>query len=473
MSVHTPPPLYVTFDVPGLDAVELDLLRAMIARLQHKETRNRLRTTYYEGKNELVDLGISIPPALRTVETVLGWPAKAVDVFARRARFDGFVLPGESTESLGIDAMLRANRFRLEVPQAITSSLIHSCAFVATTLGDTAAGEPPVLITARSARSGTGIWDPRRRMLRAVLSVVEWTDSRLSLVMYKPDQVLTMTRDGQTWDLRRDAHRLGRVPVELLPFKPLLDRPFGASRITRAVMSLTNSGVRTVLRSEVSAEFYSAPQRWAMGASAADFVNDKGEQVGQWDSLLGHILALPRDPDTGDIATVGQFQQMTMQPHMDQLRALAMLFCGETGLPESSMGIGHDNPSSEPSIEAVREDLLVEIEAATDVWGEALVNATRTGYLLANNVTEAPELDQLQAHWRDPRTPSRSSAADAVTKQVTAGILPPDSEVTYEQLGYDQTTIARLVADKQRQASRELLAALTATAAGDVGTVAG
>lgn len=465
MSVATPPTLYAAFRVDGLTAGEQDMLATMLAKLQRKETRNRLRTKYYEAKNELVDLGISIPPALRTVETVLGWPAKAVDVLARRCKLDGFVLPGASTEDLGIDAMLRANRFGIEVPQALTSSLVHSCAFVAVTLGDTGAGEPKVLITARSARSGTGVWDPRRRMLRAALSVIEWTDKAVSLVMYLPDVVITMNRDdGGAWDVRRTPHRLGRVPVRLLPFKPLLDRPFGTSRISRPVMALTDSAVRTLLRTEVTAEFYSAPQRWVMGASQADFVNDKGEQVGQWDSLLGHILALPRDEDTGEIAQVGQFAQQTMQPHTDQLRSLATLFAGETNLPLSSLGIVQDNPASAEAIYAGKEDLLVEAEAAMDVWGEELTGAVRDGYMLAHNVTEAPELDRLAAHWRDPSTPSRMSAADAVTKQVGSGILPPDSEVTYEQLGYDQTTIARLVEDKRRAQAGERLTALVASA---------
>lgn len=464
MSATTLPPLYAAFRVEGLTGPEQDLLAQMLAQLQRKETRNRLRTTYYEGKNKLVDLGISIPPALRTVETVLGWPAKAVDVLARRCKLDGFVVPGASTEDLGIDAMLRANRFRLEVPQALTSSLIHSCAFLAVTLGDTAAGEPPVLITARSARSGTGIWDPRRRMLRAVLSVVEWTDRRVSLVMYTPDVVVSMDRLDGAWSVRRTPHSLGRVPVELLPFKPLLDRPFGTSRISRAVMSLTDSAVRTALRTEVTAEFYSAPQRWIMGASLSEFVNDKGEPVNMWDAVIGHMLAAPRDEDTGEVPTVGEFRQASMQPHVEQLRSLATLFAGETNLPVSDLGIVQDNPSSAEAIYAGKENLLVEAEAAMDVWGESLVNAVRTGYMLANNVTSAPELDQLQAHWRDPSTPSRMSAADAVTKQVGAGILPADSEVTYEQLGYDQTTIARLVADKQRTAAQERLTALVAAA---------
>ncbi|MGL5174488.1 MAG: hypothetical protein ACRC75_11600, partial [Olsenella sp.] len=52
--------------------------------------RNRVRDRYYDGKNALKDLGISIPPSLTNIETVVGWPQKAVDSLAVRSRFDGY-----------------------------------------------------------------------------------------------------------------------------------------------------------------------------------------------------------------------------------------------------------------------------------------------------------------------------------------------------------------------------------------------
>ena len=76
----------------------------------------------------------------------------------------------------------------------------------------------------------------------------------------------------------------------------------------------------------------------------------------------------------------------------------------------------------------------------------------------------APAWLRLEMRWRDPSTPSKSAIADAVTKQVAQQILPPDSPVTYEQLGYDETTVERLLADRHRAQAQQRLEMLAAAA---------
>lgn len=454
--------------IPGLSHSDQNVLTELVNQLEAKRSRNRVRAQYYDAKYVLRDMGISIPPQMRRTEMVLGWPAKAVDVLARRCNLDGFVIPGGSAEDLGIPAMWRENRMDLEAPQAHTSAFIHSVAFVATTLGDVQSGEPAVLITARDAMSGTGLWDPRRRRLRAALSIVEYLPNSSEpsyFVMYLPDRVLTFTRSASgKWSIDTRRHGLGRVPVEPLVYQPRLGRPFGQSRISRAVMSITDSALRTALRSEVSAEFYSSPQRYLLGADPSAFEDKDGNLKSGWEAIMGRMLTVSRD-ENDDIPTVGQFQQATMQPHTDQLRSWASLFAGETSLPLSSLGVVQDNPSSAEAIYAAKEELVVEAEYADDSFGAGWTKAVITGIQLRDGLSEVPdELLKLRAKWRDPATPSRAAAADAVTKQVQAGILPPDSEVTYEQLGYDETTIARLVSDKRRAEGRGILDRLTQAA---------
>src|SRR5690606_31690768 len=72
--------------VSGLDDADTDTLRRLLNQLNSKVHRNRLRRTYYDGKYLLRDFGISLPPQMRSIEAVLGWPAKAVDVLAKRLR---------------------------------------------------------------------------------------------------------------------------------------------------------------------------------------------------------------------------------------------------------------------------------------------------------------------------------------------------------------------------------------------------
>ncbi|WP_159844894.1 phage portal protein [Nocardia sp. CY41] len=443
--------------VPDLDHQEQNTLDCLIRQFRAKWPRNELRARYYDGKNVLKDFGISIPPQLRSVETVVGWPAKAVDSLSRRCRLDGFVIPDGDADSLGITEMWSANRMDIEAPQAQTSAFLHSVAFIATTLGDVASGEPEILMTARSALSGTGIWDPRRRRLSSALSIIAYDESTAhdrmitELVVYLPDRVLTLTRDSKgKWTVDRRKHTLGRVPVEALVYRPRLDRPFGSSRITRAVMSITDEAVRTVLRTEVSAEFYSSPQRYMLGADPDAFVDAQGAVRTGWEAILGRMLAIARD-DEGNVPTVGTFPQMSMQPHIEHMRSVATRFAGETNLTVGSLGVVQDNPSSAEAIYAAKEELITEAEAAGEVFGTAWCNAIRTGLMMREKRTEMPaEWAKLRAKLRDPATPSRSAAADAVMKTVSAFPWMAESQVALEQLGWDQTTIDRAMADKRR-----------------------
>ncbi|MBP2211093.1 hypothetical protein JOJ87_001437 [Rhodococcus ruber] len=445
--------------VPGLDHTDQNTLDSLVKQWRQKRVRNEIRTEYYRGTNRLKDLGISIPPQLREVETVIGWGTKAVDMLANRCLLEGFVVPGLSTEDLGVDEIWDDNRLTIEAPQAHTSAMTHSVAFLTTTLGDTAAGEPEVLITARSAVTGTGLWDPRRRRLSAALSIVDSDSSGVSeLVMYLPDRVLTMRRGARNrWDIREVKHSLGRVPVEPLVFRPNLDRPLGTSRLSRAAMSIIDRAVRTVLRSEVAAEFYAAPQRYVLGADPDMFQGADGQVRTGWESIMGRLLAMGRD-ENDELPTVGQFPQISMQPHIDQLREAATEFAGVTNLPVSSLGVIQDNPSSAEAMDAATADLVADAEIATMVFGVAWEQAMRTGIQLRDNLTELPpELRKIRAKWSDPSRQTLAAAADTASKVVTAAPSLADTDVLYELLRLSPTQIARVRADQRQSSVRTVL----------------
>ena len=48
---------------------------------------NIRKANYYDGKQRLKDLGISLPPSMRYIDTVVGWPGTAVDVLEERLDF--------------------------------------------------------------------------------------------------------------------------------------------------------------------------------------------------------------------------------------------------------------------------------------------------------------------------------------------------------------------------------------------------
>lgn len=454
------PPVLLTLQ--GLSDNERDILTRLRGKLRQKENRNRLRSHYYEGRKRLDTLGISIPPSMATIETVIGWPAKAVDVLEQRLNFQGFVLPVESelVEMLAdIDAQ---NNMTLERSQAHISGLTHGTAFGFATIGDPSVGDPEIVISVRSARQATAIYDRRRRRLSAALEVVQGDrKSERAEILYLPDQIITLERDENGREtISRTDNPTGRVLCSPLVYRPFLEREFGMSRITRPVMSITDTAVRTMLRTEVSAEFYSSPQRWVMGADESAFQDKDGNVRTGWETILGRIWAIPQpEPDDDgldrpELPKVGQFPAASMQPHIEMLRQVATGFAGETAIPVNYLGIIHDNPSSADAINAAEAELNKIAERAHDSFGSGWVQLGQLALMLreGTNVLR-PELRQLRDRWGDPATRTRQAAAQSVMSLVSTGVYLPRSEITFEQLGLDQSTIDRLMLENRVQAA--------------------
>jgi hypothetical protein len=435
---------------PALRHDEIDLLRELVSIWQAKRTRNVLRTIYYEGKNALKDFGVSIPPRFQSVEVALQWIAKGVHGMTDRSVFEGFVSPATAKDPFGVEGLIYDNAFDVELPQAQVSSAIHSCAFLTVTQGDVQAGEPEVLILPRSADDSAALWDNRRRALKAFLSVTD-TDGAgfpTGMVMHTPEQVLTLTRRSGGWTVTRLRNPLGEVAVAPLVLKPELKRPFGHSRITRAGMHFTDAAIRTILRAEVSAEFYSAPEYWLFGADPAAFANKD-----KWTALMGRIKSLEPHPETDENPELHRFEGASPQPHESQLRMWAMLFAGDQGLSVSSLGIIHDNPSSADAIYAAKEDLIVDTRNANGTWGRGAVKAMQLAIRLRDGLDTVPdELKALKSVYTDPAMVSPSAAADAFTKR--ASVIPgfATSEVGLETAGLSREQIIRFRAERDEKA---------------------
>jgi hypothetical protein len=445
-----------TLVIPGLSEDDNATLNECLGQLRAVAGINETRRRYFESKQRVRQLGIAIPPQLNSFETVLGWPYKAVKSLATRVKLGGFAVPGADSAEFGIDRIWADNRMGIEAHHAHMSALTYGVSFVAVMAGGP--GEPAAVIRALSPTSSTALWDANKRRAVAAVSVVSMEAGYpTELILYLEDKVVTARFDRGRWVLDETPHSLGRCPVVVLAYDSSPEYPFGRSRITQGVMRITDEAIRTSLRMEVSAEFYSSPQRYLLGADESAFQSADGTQRTGWDAVLGRLLAIGRDED-GEIPTVGQFQQMSMQPHAEMLRTIGAKFAGETNIPVNALGIIHDNPASDAAMHTAYLDLNADAESAHEPFGSAWVDAMRMAVEIVEGSSEGLEL--LTTKWRDPATPTKSAAADAVMKLVTAGVLPADSAVTLEQLGFDQTTIDRIVADRRRAAVSTLVSGI-------------
>jgi hypothetical protein len=462
--------MWVVPNVPGLFDDEKVILTRLVSTLMRKTARNQLRRKYYDCHQTLRDLGISTPPNVR-IGTVLGWPAKAVDAMVRRTMLDSWVASdGIDLAALGVENILDMNFFDRELPAALTSALIHSVVFGFVTAGSV--GEPDAVIQFRSAEQATGEWDERARRLANALSVISTDDSGQpdALNLYLPNVVVMMRHDGNKWASDRVEHSLG-VPVEAIPYRASLLRPLGSARISRPVMELTDAAVRTLVRTEIAAEFYNAPQRYVLGASEDAFkpapivemsgtdlphatsdgiqhYNRSGVPLTGWQILLGHLLNLTTD-ENGQMPQVGQFPQQSMEPNVAHFRMIAQTFAAETSIPLRSLGVVGDNPESAEAISEANKELELEIKH----WQRASLSPALSRMLrLALTITHGgnPEDYQgIQPLWARPSSVSESGAADAVSKQVAALPWLAETEIVLRRLGYQDAEIVALLADKR------------------------
>lgn len=178
-------------------------------------------------------------------------------------------------------------------------------------------------------------------------------------------------------------------------------------------MDLQDSAARTLKRSEISAEFYSYPQRYVLG------MDPDAEQMDKWRAAMSTMLRIDKD-DNGDRPTVGSFTQQSMTPHLEQIRVLAGMFAGETGLTLDDLGFPSQNPSSSEAIKAAHENLRLMARKAQRDFSVGLLNA---GYLAAcirdGQEYRRNQLYQTKIKWEpifEPDVSSLSGIGDAVQK---------------------------------------------------------
>ena len=342
--------------MPGYKGVE-HLRKKLAAR----QPRVLMRYKYYDMKNTARDLSGVMPKQFAWLHPVLGWCAKAADSISDRIVFEGF-----SGDGLGLDEIYSMNSADVLTDCAVTSAVRSSCSFIYIAADED--GFPR--LQSIDGGHATGELDPVTRMLTEGYAVLE-SDADHKTEAYFTAESTQIFRDGALTDeFENPAPYALLVPVIHRP-DPV--RPFGRSRISRACMELTNSAIRTLKRSEVSAEFYSFPQKYILG------LDPEAEPFEKWQATISTLLQFDKDGE-GDHPTVGQFQQQSMAPYNDQLRTIASMFAGETGLTLDDLGFSTANPTTPEAIRASHETLRLAARKAQRDFAVGFLNA---GYLAA------------------------------------------------------------------------------------------
>lgn len=425
--------------------------RALLATLERKVESyrqiNRLLKAYYEGNIWLNKLGFSVPPKMKDFQNVIGWPAIVVDVIEERLKWRGWIDfddPSPGSNQLSelqnfLDLSYIENNLESEAPLVHLDALMFGCGFVSVGTRAEGSEEDTPLVTVESTELTTGIYDLQKRRLTSGVSFRTDDDGNIMrATLYKIGETIQLRRTGVNgwWQVTdRDPHGLTRLP--LIPFinRPTGSRRQGRSEITRPIRGYTDIGIRTLLGMETNREFFSAPQRYALGVTEDDFTDSSGNKIPGWAAVLGRVWGIGRD-DNGDLPQLGQFDPAPARPYLEQIQGLAQLVAADGAVPQTYLGFMSDNPASADSIRALESRLIKRSERRISSFGWSWAEVGRVQWMIKQRRNKAPHLD---TDWGNPATPTQQADADAAMKLVSVEILRRDSVITRNRLGFSKT----------------------------------
>ncbi|MFF3998527.1 phage portal protein [Streptomyces cyaneofuscatus] len=467
----------MTVSIPELPLLhlsddEIALVQLLRADMMRDRWALQLRDAYFNGEQLVRDLGISIPPQLKGLHTVIGWPRVGVESLEERLDLEAFRW-ADGRGSSELSEIAEANDLFDESSLAHLDALVYGREYLAVGSGGCGTDDCPPLITAESPLDMTLMWDARSRMGTAALrecaadTFIESGPEERMLVLYLPDQtVMCLPSESGGWEVvDRDIHRLGVVPVVRMANRQRTADRVGKSEITPEVMSITDAACRRLMGMEVAAEFFGAPQRYILGASESAFQDAEGNPLDAWATYIGRVLGLERDED-GNVPTVGQFAAHDPTGMTRIIDLYARIMSSQFGLPPHMLGYTTDNPASADAIRSTEAKLVKRSERRIRRFGRAWQDAMRLALWVRDG--EPPEASRrIETVWRNPATPTVAAQADATVKLVAAGILPADSDVTLEMAGLSEGQRQRVRADRQRARGTAVLDRLAALGASD------
>lgn len=340
----------------------IDYLRNKLEVYRRKALYNQ---EVYDMKDRYDSPGITIPQALkRQYKATLGWGSKAVDSLADRLVFREF-----ANDNFNLNEIFEMNSADILFDDAKLSALINSCSFIYISDG----GEDVPRLQVIQGSEATGILDPVTRLLTegyAVLSRDEFGNAESEL-RFLTGQTDHYVKGKLVNSVENNAPAPLLVPII---HRPDSNKPFGRSRITPSAIYYQKFAKRTLERADITAEFYSFPQKYVTGLSS------DAEQLDTWKATISSLLRFDKD-DEGDSPKLGQFTMPSMSPFTEQLRTAASGFAGETGLTLDDLGFPSDNPSSAEAIKASHETLRLQAEKAQRDFSSGFLNV---GYLAAS-----------------------------------------------------------------------------------------
>ena len=294
--------------------MSLDYLRG---KLSSKQSWIKTKYEYYEQRNQSMDPSPIVPAKEKYLyNSKLGWCTKAVDDLANRLIIDSL-----ENDNYGMWEIFRQNNRDILFDSAFRSALISACCFIYVKQGD----DGEVQLQLIDGLNATGIIDPSTFLLKEGYAILDTDELGLPTLEAYFTANETVFFDKATHGEMHYANPTGYPLLVPIINRPDADhRPFGQSRISKAMMDIQDKARYTITCLEVAREFGAFPQKYVVGLS----------QDAEFDTLENaykQILAIDKDSD-GDKPTVGQFTQISLSSYLAQLQEYERQFNVAAGL---------------------------------------------------------------------------------------------------------------------------------------------
>lgn len=410
--------------------------------------RKRL-SAYYDGTFRLPSIGMSIPPALRSLQTTINWPRLYVDAIEGRRQLIGFAMGATGQADPLCHEIWHDNNMDEKANQVERESLVQGRAYIV--VGRYSEAEPNrPLIT---VESGAGMAVKRSLRTGEVESAYRyygWDKNKgryTYCTRYYTDRIEYYRRSDKSglWQADTEGgasvqpHDFEMVPVFPLANRPTLDDPDGRTEMAD-VIPLTDAVARSMTLLQGAQEILAVPQRVYANVKEEDFIDGHGNPIPKWQAYLGAVQAFEDD------VKVQQFSAADLRNFTEVMNHYGRLLTSVTGLPGYYIGQSTENPASADAIRASEARLIRTCEqlntADSPTWRKVMRLCL---YIRTGEWSE--EARRLQAIWMDPSTPTKNALADAVDKQYRSGLIPKN--FARRQMGYTPEEINMMISEEE------------------------
>lgn len=420
----------------ALTPAEVALVDRLHRKLQSTEAADELLLRYYMGRQRFEQIGLTIPPSLRRFTVIVNWPRTVVDTINDRQQVRSLILPGEETADPRLRAIWDGSNMSAHLRMFNRDRMVYGRAFLSVGSNEDDPSLP--LVRVESPREMVADVDVRREVITSAArfyGVDENGQGPTNVTLYLPNVTVWIEkgRDGRWFEVDRDEHDLGAVPVVMHLNRRMSSGWVGESEMSD-IIPITDAAARSMTDMQFAQASHGAPRMWMTGVAAGDFVGADGKPIPKVEAYFNAVTTI-----TNPQGKVGQLEAADLKNFETAMSVYGNQASVVTGFPGRYFGNQTVNPPGEGAIIADEINLVRSVESQNDEvgmtlgWTAALALRFATGEWVEGN--------RVRVDWHNPATPTIAQRMDAIAKAKQSGIL--SREGSWDELGWSEARKAK------------------------------